>query len=650
MLLVQTEYKGEDQLGVPVRMFLDVDPLLATAVIIASEGIILFILGLVLALGIVMLATRFLGKFLKNEKQRKLLEKITFRYLPLVVIIAFITWAIFPFGFDRNLPLPLLLGAITVGVTLLLGRVFCGWFCPMGAVLQFVSWLKKDKTKKRIELNTYQNNQRWKYYFLIGLMVAATLGFQITGMFDPISTVIRGFSLIISPIVNQAFNGMYDLAYATENDTVIGIADEVYNFVGYPNILSFSQPHFTGLFLVVVMFGGMLALNWVRPRFWCRVLCPLGALLGTISRHTPYRLRMTKDSCVNCGKCNVNCQGACDPEFKEGWRPSECFVCFACVDSCPTSALKFSFRDRVEKDKPSIGVDIKKRRAFQAVGTSLVAVPLIKASGLYKEDVGGANDGPAVNNPSLIRPPGALPEKEFLQRCIRCGECMKVCATNGLHPTTFEAGLEGMWTPILVPELGYCEYNCTLCGQVCPTGAIQELDVETKKKTVIGTAFFDFNRCLPYAFGKDCICCEEHCPTSPKAIWFEVVPRSTRPEESLTAENDPYGSGDYAYGSETPETTESSDDYAEAENQETQADPYAASDPYGSSDPYSSHEAIDKSMIRQPKVDLERCIGCGICEKVCVIADKPAIRITSVGESRSNSNAIIFEGTYEDQY
>lgn len=623
-------------------MFLDVDPLLATAVVVASEGIILYLLGTVIALAIVMLTARMLAKFLKKESQRQLLDKVSSRYLPLTVIVAFVTWAIFPFGFERNLPLPLLLGAVTVAVTLLLGRVFCGWFCPMGSVLQFVSWLKKDKRNKRIELNLYQNNQRWKYYFLIALMVAATMGFQITGMFDPISTVIRGFSLIISPVVNQAVNGLYDLAYATNNDGIIGVADQVYGFVGYPNILSFSQPHFTGLFFVVLMFGGMLALNWVRPRFWCRVLCPLGALLGTISRHTPYRLRMTTDSCVSCGKCNINCQGACDPEFKEGWRSSECFVCFACEDSCPTGALKFSFRDTTESDKKSFGVDLRKRRAFQAVGTALVAVPVIKAAGLYKEDVGGANDGPAVNNPSLIRPPGALPEKEFLQRCIRCGECMKVCATNGLHPTTFEAGVEGMWTPILVPELGYCEYNCTLCGQVCPTGAIQELDVETKKKTVIGTAFFDFNRCLPYAFAKDCICCEEHCPTSPKAIWFELVPRSQRPEEELTATSDPYGSSSYDYSSTEAETGESQDSSYESADDST--------DPYSGSDPYSNLGTIDKSMIRQPKVDLDRCIGCGICEKVCVIADKPAIRVTSVGESRSNTNAIIFEGTYEDQY
>ena len=97
---------------------------------------------------------------------------------------------------------------------------------------------------------------------------------------------------------------------------------------------------------------------------------------------------------------------------------------------------------------------------------------------------------------------------------------MKVCITNGLHPTFLQAGFEGIWSPILIPRIGYCEFNCTLCGQVCPTDAIEHLDLEVKRERKIGLAFFDQNRCLPYAFEIDCIVCEEHCPTSSKAIVF----------------------------------------------------------------------------------------------------------------------------------
>jgi ferredoxin len=182
-------------------------------------------------------------------------------------------------------------------------------------------------------------------------------------------------------------------------------------------------------------------------------------------------------------------------------------------------------------------------------------------------------------NPALIRPPGALPEDEFLDLCVRCGECMKVCLTNGLQPTLLEAGLAGLWSPRLYPRIGYCEYACTLCGQVCPTGAIRRLTPEEKKKVRIGLAFFDTGRCLPYAFQKTCIVCEEHCPTSPKAIWFEEVEVTTQRGE--------------------------------------------------------------RKRLKQPRVSIDLCIGCGICETKCPVQDLPAIRVTSANEDRNPENRVV---------
>jgi ferredoxin len=184
-------------------------------------------------------------------------------------------------------------------------------------------------------------------------------------------------------------------------------------------------------------------------------------------------------------------------------------------------------------------------------------------------------------NPALIRPPGARPEEEFLQLCVRCGECMKVCLTGGLQPTLLEAGLEGLWSPRLVPRMGYCEYNCTLCGQVCPTQAIRRLLPDEKKKLRIGLAVIDPSRCLPYAFQTNCIVCEEHCPTPRKAIWFEE-------KEVLT-------------------------------------------------------HAGERRRVKQPRVDIELCIGCGICETKCPVQDLPAIRITSANEDRNPENRVLLQ-------
>jgi MauM/NapG family ferredoxin protein len=183
----------------------------------------------------------------------------------------------------------------------------------------------------------------------------------------------------------------------------------------------------------------------------------------------------------------------------------------------------------------------------------------------------------------LIRPPGALPEPRFLRTCVKCGECMKACPTNALQPATTQAGPEGLWTPVLVPKIGYCEYYCSLCSQVCPTGAIKELTIPEKVNVRIGTAWINKNRCIPYFLGRPCIVCEEHCPTSPKAIKFVMV-ETRRPDGTVATQ-------------------------------------------------------------KAPVIDLDLCIGCGICENKCPVMDDPAIYVTSVGEQRSETNRLLLPTT-----
>ena len=147
----------------------------------------------------------------------------------------------------------------------------------------------------------------------------------------------------------------------------------------------------------------------------------------------------------------------------------------------------------------------------------------------------------------LVRPPGALDETDFLARCIRCGECMKVCPNNALQPALTEAGLEGLWTPVLTSRIGYCEPSCVLCSEVCPTGAIWKLTPQEKGWVVgvgqgnaapvrLGTAFYDRGRCLPWAMATDCIVCQEWCPVSPKAIYLQEVEVTGRERQQEAAE------------------------------------------------------------------------------------------------------------------
>lgn len=184
-------------------------------------------------------------------------------------------------------------------------------------------------------------------------------------------------------------------------------------------------------------------------------------------------------------------------------------------------------------------------------------------------------------DPRLIRPPGSVNEKDFLALCQRCGLCMKVCPTNVINPTLLEAGVIGFWTPHLVMIKGYCEHTCTLCGQVCPTGAIERLTVKEKiqEPVKIGSAYLDRGRCLPWSGNGACIVCEEHCPTSPKAIYFKI--------EVIKGRNG------------------------------------------------------KKEEVKLPYVDLKECTGCGICEYKCPVIGRPAILVISAGESRSLENRIL---------
>ncbi len=209
-------------------------------------------------------------------------------------------------------------------------------------------------------------------------------------------------------------------------------------------------------------------MNRFIPRFWCRVLCPLGAFLGVISRFALFGMEKDHAKCTDCNLCLVHCQGADSPQGGVKHRQDECHMCLNCETACPEDVIKFRFLPNRKStvQKPDLG----RRTAVATAAAGAVAIPAMRI----------ANWPDKAYSEKVIRPPGAVEEREFLERCIRCAECMKVCPNNALHPAFFEAGVEGLWTPILIPRIGYCEFSCVLCGQVCPTGAIQKIDREAE--------------------------------------------------------------------------------------------------------------------------------------------------------------------------
>lgn len=452
-------------------------------------------------------------------------------------------------------------------MTLFLGRIFCGFICPLGTMHHVVSWVKPAlKGKRMIEANQKSPSQRVKYFLLTSLLVGALIGLNLAGLMDPISLFFRSLALAVFPGLGVGIKEIFDwmaksdirilnhLSYGTEV-----LVSPVFGY-GYQ---SYQSAWFIGLIFLLTLF-----LNRIRPRFWCRVLCPLGALLGIFSRLSILRLEKNHEKCTNCELCTKNCQGAASPIPGQQWENAECLMCLNCFDSCTEGALSFQLRwPPTLNRKPDMG-----RRALLTGLLAGISIPLL-----------GRLDGQVhkVSEPRLIRPPGSLPEKDFLGLCQRCSLCMKVCPTNVINPTLGEAGMAGFWTPRLVMIQGYCEYTCTLCGSVCPSGAIREISVKekTERPIKIGSAYVDRGRCLPWSGNGPCIVCEEHCPTSPKAIYFS--------KELVTG-------------------------------------------PGGK-----------RILVPLPYVDLKICVGCGICEYKCPVKGRPAIRIISAGESRSVKNQIL---------
>ncbi len=402
-------------------------------------------------------------------------------------------------------PSTLFLALLFVPVTLLFGRAFCGWVCPFGTLHHAVSFSGRRLVAER---GVKTAGARWKFGVLLFFFGAAVFGIQAAGLLDPISLLIRSLSLSVMPGIHYLLRLFLGWGYGLPWPPVSDVFDGLYTFLR-AHFLSFFPARYEQALLVFAILLVLLALNRSRTRFFCRFVCPLGALVGLLSRAGLLRLAMN-DRCTRCMRCRDVCAGGANPHVEGGWSPSECVTCFNCSAECPEGALEWRFAlARGTRDR----VDTGRRAALAAAVLGASAALVMKTS-------------PAAARPApeLVRPPGSRPEDEFLSRCVRCGECMKVCITGGLQPTLLQAGIEGLWTPVLVPKLGYCEYNCTLCGQVCPTSAIRKLDLAEKQKTVIGLAFVDPSRCVPFAQGTPCIVCEEHCPTPKKAIVFESRP------------------------------------------------------------------------------------------------------------------------------
>ena len=414
----------------------------------------------------------------------------------------------------------MMLSLIIIGLTVLLGRVFCGWICPLGTTLDISDKLFfKEKRKGGINLRSL------KYYILAGLLVSALFTVQAVFLLDPLSLLTRTIVIVFIAPIQIVVRGLAEVFYGWSSSgfgPLASVSMWLSDRMGAMQLVSGTQLYFRQGLLILSIFVGIVGLNSLSRRFWCHNLCPLGALLGLFS-HIPILKRAVSEKCVDCAKCTSDCKMAAIIENPRLAQSAECIECMNCIEICPTDAMSFGLRPKPELH-PETGLDLSRRRLFQGAGIGLALAAMVKIDPGRKR---GMNCPVKLSSAELIRPPGSVAEDQFVAKCVRCGACMKACPTNGLQPALHEAGIEGFWTPILVPRIGCCTEQCNACGEVCPTDAIEPFKIEDKKKIFIGTAVIERDHCIAWYANKKCLVCDEYC--SYIAIKWDVVDGAKRP-------------------------------------------------------------------------------------------------------------------------
>lgn len=380
---------------------------------------------------------------------------------------------------------PLLL----IALTFVLGRFFCGWICPIGTVLDLVrplAFWQKRVTRSLGQGFRSKRNSKARYFLLAGVVAAGFFSIQAIGWLDPLVIFHRTAGALTT------------------------------------NYFSFQQPPlFAMLSVVSLAFLAIVSLELWQPRFWCRNLCPLGALLSIFSRFSLMN-RKVSTACSLCGDCRRVCPMNAIPKETHETSYSDCTFCLECESSCPKNGITFGLGNQAGK-KWQRGSRVVGQDGTATIEGRFVQPGKAQAIGQLnrRELIGGAAVGLAglaisplaalAPKNKVLRPPGALSEDEFLQTCIACQECVRVCPTHGLRPVFLEGGIAGMGTPRLVPRQGGCSLNPScphLCAQVCPVGAIRRIEPEDVK---IGLAEVNRSLCLAWDQGVKCLVCVEAC-------------------------------------------------------------------------------------------------------------------------------------------
>jgi MauM/NapG family ferredoxin protein len=393
----------------------------------------------------------------------------------------------------RSLALSYIPALVVIASGPFLGRAFCGYVCPMGTTLEGGKFLVKARRDKSA-LSKYS---AWKYLLLILILFAAFTGVSLVFLASPISLITRLYTVVFIPLAT--FLGEFFL-------WAVQPLAEHFDWSGLI-YMQIKPRYFATAAFVAAFFGALLIFARISPRLWCRCLCPAGALLSLTS-FKPLLRRRVSEACSDCGRCQRLCPMQAIPADPRQTSHQECLLCARCQKACPEGAI--SYWGKTPDRRAAVSPYLPNRRQVVVAGAVGLATGLLSVSSLAA--VSKNSSVARGTSDFLVRPPGALPEKEFLARCMRCAQCSLACPTNILQPTWLDLNLADMFSPGLDPRLGPCDPRCTKCAEACPTGAIRELTKEERLWAKVGTAVIVPNKCLAWEHNKKCMICDEVCP------------------------------------------------------------------------------------------------------------------------------------------
>lgn len=401
--------------------------------------------------------------------------------------------------------------AALVVLTLLLGRVYCSVICPLGVMQDIVSWVSGRRKKKKYRFSYSPEVRRLRYGVLVIFLGALAAGVSsIVALLAPYSSYGRIVSSLFAPIY-QWGNNLLALA-AERADSYAFYETEVW------------MKGLVTLVVAVVTFVMLAVLAWRNGRTYCNAVCPVGTVLGLLSRYSLLKPVIDTEKCNGCGLCARGCKASCINPKEHEIDYSRCVACMDCIENCRNGAIKYVLRRG--GSKPAADADTS-RRGFITASALLAAGAIAKAQE-KKVDGGLATivDKKRPVRQTPLAPPGAVSLRNFAQHCTSCQLCVSVCPNKVLRPSS---SLENLMQPEMSYEWGYCRPECTKCGDVCPAGAIRPLSVEDKSAVQIGHAVWVSKNCVPLADGKSCDNCARHCPVGA----IEMIPIDPDDRKSL---------------------------------------------------------------------------------------------------------------------